>query len=356
MIGAIGVVSTVNAGADQIASPPEASSAPAAADAPDSSDPDIPIADEDLDATPPPKLPWGDAPKKIRAGRDGASSKSLKDQGLSAALAEPDSSLVPEAVEAPKGRSIKGGVMKSEETDEVPPPPQPLGLKAETKVNYLYNVGSTAADSAGVYANITIGKPELDKTDYHTLAELALQSADGQQTVEVGWTVDRLVNGDDDPHLFVFHWVNGKPTCYNKCGWVQADGEINPGATLSYGVTKKFGIQYYDKGWWIAYDTSWIGYFPESNWNDQGVKFNRSGYVQVFGEVATISDNPCTDMGNGTDAVKDAAARVSSVSFIDGPTTDKIDMYIRSTNSKIYPVSPISLRSFRYGGPGSGFC
>jgi len=27
-------------------------------------------------------------------------------------------------------------------------------------------------------------------------------------------TVDRGVNGDDYPHLVVYHWVNGTPSCY----------------------------------------------------------------------------------------------------------------------------------------------
>ena len=42
-------------------------------------------------------------------------------------------------------------------------------------------------------------KPALATSDYHSLAELAVQSADGNHIVEVGWNVDRVVNGDDDP-------------------------------------------------------------------------------------------------------------------------------------------------------------
>ncbi|MBL7257397.1 neprosin family prolyl endopeptidase [Actinoplanes sp. LDG1-01] len=349
MVGAIGVASTVNAGADQIESAPEAS---ASAGAPDAAGADAPNATDAPSPTvkEPPKLPWGDRPKTLKRGKPGASSNSLKAQGLSAAPADASGSVIPVPEEGPKGRITKSGPLRSEMTDAVPP--KPLGLKAaESKVNYMYNVGSQSADTAGVYSNITIGKPELDRDDYHTLAEIALQSADGKQIVEVGWTVDRLVNGDDDPHLFVFHWINGEAQCYNGCGWVQADGAIKPGATLTYGVTKKFGIQYYDKGWWVAYDTEWIGYFPEEIWNKQGVKFNRSGLVQVFGEVAAAASKTatCTDMGNGTLSSKENAARVSSVSFIEGPT---VDMFIRSTAEKTYPIAPISARSFRYGGPG----
>jgi hypothetical protein len=357
VVGAIGVVSTVNAGADQIASPPEASSAPAVADDAPDPDADAVVAGAAEAATPPPVLPWGDRPKRIKKGRNGATSKTLRAEGLSAAAPDTTGSLVPQPKYAPKGRSSKAGALKSELTDAVPP--KPLGLKAaDSKVSYLYSVGSQPADTAGIFANVTIGKPELDKTDFHTLAEVALQSADGKQIVEIGWTVDRLVNGDDDPHLFVFHWVNGEPTCYNKCGFQQVSDTVKPGATLSYGVTKKFGIQYFKDAWWVAYDTEWIGYFPEKNWNDAGVKFNRSGFVQVFGEVAASREVPCgTAMGNGTGPEKDTAARFSSVGYVDGPAAD---LWMRPTSSfykvvlaKDTSVDPPvdSKRSFRYGGP-----
>jgi hypothetical protein len=351
VIGAIGVVSTVNAGADQIASPPEASSAQAAADndAPDSPGAGAPDSTEaGPPSVEPPVLPWGARPTKVKKGRAGATSRTLRAEGLSVAPPDMSGSLAPRAKYGPKGRSGRTSVLRSEQTNAVPP--KPLGVKAaaENDVNYLYNVGSQTADTAGIYANVTIGKPELDKDDFHTLAELALQSADGKQIVEVGWTVDRLVNGDDDPHLFVFHWINGEPTCYN-CGFEQVSPNVKPGSTLTYGVTKKFGIQYYKDAWWIAYDTEWVGYFPEKTWNDQGVKFNRSGFVQVFGEVAAAGPKPCTDMGNGTEPKNETAARVSSVSYIEGPS---VDMFIRSTND-LYDVSKISGRSFRYGGPGA---
>ena len=341
VIGAIGVVSTVNAGADQIASPPAAGSAPAV-DSPVATDAGPPSAE-------PPVLPWGERPKRIKKGRAGATSRTLRAEGLSVAAPDTSGSLAPRPKFGPKGRSGKTSVLRREQTDAVPP--KPLGVKAaaEQEVNFLYNVGSQTADTAGIYANVTIGKPELDRGDYHTLAELALQSADGQQIVEVGWTVDRLVNGDDDPHLFVFHWVNGEPTCYNECGFEQVSPNVKPGSTLTYGVTKKFGIQYYKDAWWIAYDTEWVGYFPEKIWNDEGVKFDRSGFVQVFGEVAASTAKTCTDMGNGTESDKETAARVSSVAYLEGP---HVDMFIRSTND-LYNVSKLSGRSFRYGGPGA---
>ena len=353
VVGTIGVASTLNAGAEQVSGPPRVSTAPVAAD-------------EDVRATPPtpPRvLPWGERPEWIKKGRPGANAKSLRAAGLDAAPADPDGSIVPDAKRAPKGRTMRSSVLRKEVT-EIAPPPKPLGVAAEpgNDVNYLYNVGTQAAETSGVYANVTIAKPRLEGGDFHTLAELALQSADGTQIVEVGWTIDRVVNGDDDPHLFVFHWVNGVPACYNGCGFVPYSKNVPPGSTLSYGVTKKFGIQFFNDAWWIAFDSEWVGYFPHTLWTKKGVTFDRSGLVQVFGEVAASDTTSCTDMGNGSIPLKeddknkdnDPASRLSSVTYLEGP---KVDMNIRSTvDTKMYDVTKVSGRSFRYGGPGKTKC
>ncbi|MEU4559325.1 neprosin family prolyl endopeptidase [Actinoplanes sp. NPDC023936] len=341
VIGTIGVVSTLNAGAEQIPGAPEPAAAPAepARSA---------TADEPL-LTPPSTLPWGERPHSIRTGRDGASSKSLKAAGLMAAA--PDEESEEQAEErAPKGRTSRTTFVKSEKTTVLPPEPPPTsgsGAPAtKPTVNYLYSVGSQAAVSDGAYASLTISKPTLAKTDYHSLAELAVQSADGSQIVEVGWTVDRTVNGDDDPHLFVFHWVDRKPTCYNTCGFVPYSKNIVPGDVLAQDKYARFGIQFFNGAWWVAFDSEWVGYFPGKIWDDE---FTRTGLVQVFGEVAAATPKPCTEMGNGRSAENSAAARVGSVSYLNGPA---VAMNIRAT-SEVYAVSKLTSRTFRYGGPGA---
>jgi Neprosin len=345
VVGALGVASTLNAGADEVPNAPEAKSAPAVA-----------VAEDHDNLTPPSVLPWGERPKKIKRGRGGDTSRSLRAEGLSAAPADASGSTKPRGRYGPKGRSNRTSFLKTEHTDIAPSAPAPEPSSAtpppdngDADVNYLYSVGSQAAETDGIYANLTVAKPTLAKADYHTLTEIALQSADGQQIVEVGWTVDRVVNGDDDPHLFVFHWVNRKATCYNGCGFVSYSKNVTAGATLSYDVTKKFGIQYFNGAWWIAYDTEWIGFFPEALWNAEGVKFNRSGLVQVFGEVASTTAKPCSEMGNGQTPDKTTAAKAASISFLNGPPEQ---MNVRAT-SDIYSVNPLSARTFRFGGPGA---
>ncbi|GIF15221.1 neprosin family prolyl endopeptidase [Actinoplanes teichomyceticus] len=337
VIGAIGVASTLNAGAEQIPGAPVAAPASAPVAAPD--------------AQPPASLPWGTKPQRVKRGRDGATSRALKAAGLSAAAPAGGDRTTPDDEYAPKGRSSRSTFLKTARTTVVPPEPpstdpSPAPSSSAPTVTFLYNVGSQAAVSEGAYANLTINKPVLDKSDYHTLAELAVQSADGAQIVEVGWTVDRVVNGDDDPHLFVYHWVDRQATCYNGCGFVRYSKTVAPGDTLTVDTQKKFGIQFYGGAWWVAYDTEWVGYFPAKIWDNE---FTRTGMVQIFGEVAASSDRPCTQMGNGRPAIDATSARIGSVSYLNGPAPDLV---VRST-SDYYRVSRLTARTFRYGGPGA---
>jgi hypothetical protein len=299
----------------------------------------------------------------VSKGEDGATSKTLQADGLDAASNDTSGSTEPQGRYAPKGRWEKGNrYLKTETTDVAPPAPpvipsapapEPSGSNSDPSVYYLYNVGSQAAETDGIYTNVYIAKPKLDTSDYHSLGELAVQSADGKQIVEVGWNVDRLVNGDSDPHLFVYHWINNEGTCYNGCGFVQYSKTIKPGDTLAQDASKKFGIQYANGAWWIAFDTEWVGYFPEQQWNDAGVKFNKTGLIQIFGEVAATSPTPCgrTDMGNGVAAVApdSPSAYMASISYLNGPV---VSMYMRTT-TPVYPVTILSTRTFRYGGPGT---
>jgi ribosomal protein L13E len=341
VVGAIGVVSTLNAGAEQIPDAPAPAVAPADVAPVDSADAAAPAQPA---VKPPTNLPWGERPRKVRTGRFGATSKSLKAAGLSAAHSDDRG-----RDRAPKGRTNRTESLRTQQTTVVPPEPAPTetpDAAARPTVHFLYNVGSQAAEADAAYANLTISKPKLAKSDYHTLAEIAVQSADGKQIVEVGWTVDRVVNGDDDPHLFVYHWVDRQTSCYNGCGFVQYSKNIKPGDTLVQDTQKKFGIQNFNGDWWVAYDTEWVGYFPGELW---GGKFTRSGLVQVFGEVAATTATPCTEMGNGKGGVNTTAAKIGRVAYLNGPP---VEMKVRST-SDYYSVEKLSARTFRYGGAGA---
>jgi hypothetical protein len=281
-----------------------------------------------------------------------ADSGDLAAAGADIAAPENPGDTVPEPEFAPKGYTSKSGTLKTEQTTVAPQPPTvgPLGEpvpSATSSVHYFYGSGSQFVTTGGTYANVVIGTPDLAATDYHSLAELAVQSADGRQIVEVGWTVDRAVNGDEEPHLFVYHWVDREESCYNGCGFVPYSATAVPGLTLPSGVSKLFGIQYFNGAWWIAYDSEWVGYFPGTLWNNT---FTHGGLVQWFGEVAASSTAPCTEMGNGIDSSSSSAARVGSISLLG--TLLGVTSSVGASNS-IYTVNKLSERTFRYGGPGA---
>jgi len=328
-------------------------------DAPDSPPAATQADDDTATATPPTLLPWRDRPERLKRGRAGASSAQVAADGDDIAPKDASGSLVPRPEWAPKGRYAKGSGLRQEATSVQPPTPPKAGVLAEPPstgddddtVNFFYTVGSQVGDSDGAYGNLTVAKPVLNRGDYHTLAEIAVQSADGSQVVEVGWNVDRVVNGDDDPHLFVFHWVDGKGTCYNACGYQSYSKTSTPGDTLPYNVSKRFGIQHFGGNWWIAYDTEWIGYFPDDLWSG---KYTRSGLQQFFGEVAASSTTPCTGMGNGLDSKDPSAARFGSITQLNGPDAN-VALRTLTPDPKIaspYSTVALSGRTFRFGGPG----
>lgn len=236
--------------------------------------------------------------------------------------------------------------------------------------------GGQLAGMNSLAANMTVIKPYLDYTgtngDYHSLVEMAAQSEDGQQVVELGVNVDNAVNGDTNAHIFVFHWINGNPTCYNGCGWVPYTGSgaspVAAGGTIpasDIGTSQKFNIVHSGGAWWLAYKNGWLGYFPDTEWTaprtgyGSPVTYTEMGYVQLFGELAVHKTNPCTDMGTGVLATTTAGARIGSVTF--GGTTTPVNLYVRmATAPTSFPYLGYnavllsgSTRSFDYGGPGA---
>jgi hypothetical protein len=364
VVGSMGTVWTLNANADETA----AAEAPAA-EAPAAEAPavDAPAADSPAAVAPvtaasvsvPPKLlPWGTRPERLKRARAGANSAAVAAAGADAAPADKSGSMTPTAEYAPKGGRSRGSFVKTMHTTVVPPAPPAVGAAqaaaADRVVNFHYVVGAELGETDGTWANLTVEKPKLVEGDYHTLAELAVQSADTQQTVEVGWNVDRSVNGDDDPHLFVFYWKDGKRTCYNSCGWTQYSKTVKPGDTLPVGAQKRFGIQHSNNAWWIAYDSEWIGYFSDKNWEG---RYTKGGVTQWFGEVAAATLTPCTQMGNGLGAGSGGAARIGSISMTNGPAV-KFDLDARpkmelapDVTYSPYTYNARSDTTFRYGGP-----
>jgi neprosin-like protein len=219
---------------------------------------------------------------------------------------------------------------------------------------YFYSEAYQLAVADGAFAWITVTKPAVSAGDYHSLAEIAVSSSDSRQVVEVGWTVDRSLNGDSYPHLFVFHWVDDQPTCYNACGFVRYYNQLGYYAGMrlplsAVGVGEYFSIRHSGGNWWIAYNNQYIGYYPDSLWSGA---FTKSGGMQWFGEVAASTAAPCTDMGNGAFAASATASRMYNAGLW-GATVQPNLTARPATNAAYYTVVKSDSRSVRFGGPGA---
>lgn len=218
---------------------------------------------------------------------------------------------------------------------------------------YNYVDGYQYVDGTGASVSMDQAHPKIDRddADSHSLQELAVQSSDALQIVEIGWTVDRGLYGDTLPHLFTYHWVDGQPTCYDTCGFVSTNQQLKPGMRVTPNQSGTFGIENRGGDWWITYDGQDLGYYPGSLW---GGRYTRFGLVQTFGEVASHISPTCVDMGNGK------LGTVPQSSWIDdyrlSGTTASPALTEYSTSSDLYVEGFTTPTSFHLGGRGGGTC
>jgi hypothetical protein len=214
---------------------------------------------------------------------------------------------------------------------------------------YYWVGASQWASASGAAVSLTQNEPLVGPNDTHSLAEMAIESTDQAQIIEVGWTVDPSQFGDPYPHLFVYHWVNGNPTCYNGCGFVAAAGAPLPvGGVVAVGATGRFKMAYANSRWTVTYDGSPVGYFPGSLWNGA---FTSTGLIQVFGEVAASEVTaPATQMGDGLFGTQKGSALISRFSLVQSTSTPSLGAY--DLGGGLYNDGYVGPLHLRFGGPG----
>jgi len=223
------------------------------------------------------------------------------------------------------------------------------GCTYRTTSQYYCRAGAYQYVTAdGAYMSTPVQSPVVAAADYHSLAELAVESSDGQQIIEIGWRVYRPQ--DQTPRLFIYHWVNGVGTCYNTgCGFVSNSSTVTPGMALTPSSSPvQFAIEYFQGNWWYGYNGTWFGYLPGSTWTS----FTQTGLVQMFGEISTTTARPCTDMGNGYLGTSPSAAAVTSVGYYNTTTATSLTKFTPD-DSTLYDSQVTTATSFRYGGPGA---
>lgn len=279
---------------------------------------------------------------------------------------------------------------------------QRLQAAAIPDPSYVYHYGSTwefESNLTGVSAGIKLfNNGYLNSYDVHTLAEIAYQSASGDQTVEVGWGKGGWCSSSTVPCLFVYHWVDDTPTCYHTCGFSNWGSALDPGdpldSTMRQGCAtgsarnERFSIRRDDVSgdYMINVDLcygdavagEWIGEFSASNWASSTEPGWTGGLTQIYGETVTEYDTSvaqhdgyfCSDMGPGGLATANNGPypangqRIGDVVYTGAPakTLSDVNMNVSaSTHADLqadvpgaYAAVPITgtPRYFNIGGPG----
>ncbi|HLH57647.1 MAG TPA: neprosin family prolyl endopeptidase, partial [Streptosporangiaceae bacterium] len=220
---------------------------------------------------------------------------------------------------------------------------------------YDYAGATQTANDQGASVSFPVESPNLawNSLGYHTLMEMAVfnRTATGidEDTAEVGWTVQSLKAGQPPvPHLFVYHFVNTKGTCYNGCGFVRTSTKVVPGMALKPGTKVTWTIRNVDHKWTFWFDGTRFGYIPDSAY--QGT-FGHASMVNVYGEIAGAGTTPsCNQMGNRLYGTQPGAATISG-----------FRLYGTSAQPDLTPYSPTdpaawdnttTTNTFSVGGPG----
>jgi hypothetical protein len=240
-----------------------------------------------------------------------------------------------------------------------PPQPQCLGAFRNNACFYYGSAGLTrSADGGGM--TFSVDRPVYVNTggEGHTLNEISVQGgANNGNIVELGWTVSTDQNGDADPHIFVFHWLNWAPTCYNGCGWQQVSNTYYPGQNIAglVGYEIYVGYVFYGGNWWAWFNGQWLGYFPGTLW--QGA-FSKAAVIQWFGEVATNNGvPPKTQMGDGVLPPPRTAAHMFTLCDVDAKKwacliRDQQQLGLPAV-ARYYDIKRTGHGDTRYGGPGN---
>lgn len=231
------------------------------------------------------------------------------------------------------------------------------GIRQYGSCYYYASAGeATTADGGGM--SVSVEQPKFaGQRPGHSLVEIALSDEQEQANiVEIGWTVSPAEYGNKFPHLFVFHWIDGLPTCYNACGWRQWSNTYYPGQNLHrlVGQLVYIGYVYWNGNWWAWFDNQWLGYFPGSEW--QG-RFEKTAILQWFGEIASGNGlPPRIQMGRGAFPQKANSAVMGALCPVDANAwtcrSGNRFLSLYATKPRYYKIMQRSLEEVRYGGPG----
>lgn len=255
--------------------------------------------------------------------------------------------------------------------------PTALATIYRTYVGVRKTLSSPAVDNGCSFFG-TVHSPFVSTADEHSITECSAHF--NGNIIEIGWRKDK----SGTLQLFTYAWkrdpVTGDPTqlCYNGCGYVDYAAETTAWAgmdlTSAVGTSKNFYAQHFNSVWWVAYDSKWIGYWPDTVFGTQTPAFDRTDFIQVFDELAgrqytgsgSGSTDICSDMGSNKLPSQTGAQELTKVHVVGGSTAnDTWTTFTQadggvSVNTSHYNVAAFTNtadsslpRNFKSGGAGS---
>ena len=221
-------------------------------------------------------------------------------------------------------------------------------------------------DNWGASSTINVWNSYTEQSSEFSLSQIWVargNTFDGSlETVEAGAQVYNNRNGDNNNHFFIYFTPDnyGSGGCYDLgCGFVQTNPNILIGQTLTP-VSTLGGTQYsihleivrdtVDGDWWIKYGDSWLGYYPNSLFDSNGLK-DKAARADFGGEIfnGSISIHTNTDMGSGEfpSAGWQQAAFQNNLKYVDLNYTyvDLTNGVLNVTDSNCYDINYISSSS-----------
>lgn len=237
-------------------------------------------------------------------------------------------------------------------------------------------------DNIGQQADFNVWNPEVERSNEFSLCQLWVARGSGSdlQTVETGWQKYYDLYGDWNTHLFIYftthNYDSGYPGGYNLdvSGFVQTNSSVIIGGTLGP-VSTIGGSQYSctlmffrdpggDHHWWLKYGDTWVGYYPNSLFDSEGIA-NKTERIDYGGEIVnqeTGGLHTTTDMGSGRFANEgwQYSAFVKHIRYVDMNNyyQDATGLSRSVTDANYYDLILYSSSDsnwknyFYYGGPG----
>lgn len=171
-------------------------------------------------------------------------------------------------------------------------------------------------DNWGGESILNLWSPYNEQSNEFSLSQIwVVRGSEGnRETVEGGWQKYRDLYGDWRSHLFIYFTPDnyGSGGCYNlSCnGFVQTNGSVYIGGGFTNyssdgGTQYEFKLLWYKDGteghWWLRYGDTWVGYYPRTLFDDNGLR-NKASRVSFGGEIVnrrTDNRHTRTDMGSG---------------------------------------------------------